>query len=505
MSRSAFFAAFCGVCLSTLLLGSQQESRGGRGAGAQGDGRGWGPPLYKLDEAYVGTPLPASEEKYRSIDGVRLKGWVNELVNISRRYHNAGHQYWGRITGTESDTQTQQWLVERFKQLGLENVRIQQHDLPPQWLPGPWELAVSGRGRSVKLESAQPMGESAGTPTGGISIEPVWVGMGAPADFIGRDVRGKAAVIYSNLQPSVRGHSAQSMGSLNRAREKGAAAIVVVMANPGNFENNQPGPAPASIPTMTVGLQDGNLIREIIEQAEPGSPAKLNLKLDVKTVAGLKTGTVWGTLPGTSDENIHIQAHLDGFFDGALDNASGIATMVGLAEYFSHVPRQQRRRTITFVGTSGHHAGSPSVRWMHENKEKVFAKTALIINCEHVAETQTYWNGDRLIRSNLVGARRWYVNGSEELKTLIVRVFDLFGIATYELPEARGGGELGAVGEDAPSFHIIDHRSYHSTLDTPEIVPNIGLAAATRSFAKIIDEVNRMEIRDLVRHSGAEK
>jgi hypothetical protein len=42
-------------------------------------------------------------------------------------------------------------------------------------------------------------------------------------------------------------------------------------------------------------------------------------------------------------------------------------------------------------------------------------------------------------------------------------------------------------------------------LDTPEIVPNIGLAAATRSFAKIIDEVNRMEIRDLVRHSGAEK
>jgi len=51
---------------------------------------------------------------------------------------------------------------------------------------------------------------------------------------------------------------------------------------------------------------------------------------------------VWGSLPGTTDESIVIVAHRDGWFEGANDNGTGVATMLGLAEYFAKIPQAQR-------------------------------------------------------------------------------------------------------------------------------------------------------------------
>src|SRR5206468_1311633 len=93
------------------------------------------------------------------------------------------------------------------------------------------------------------------------------------------------------------------------------------------------------------------------------------------------SANVWGELPGTSDERIIILAHRDGYFDAASDNASGVATTLGLAEYFARIPKERRRRTIQFIGTPGHHGnvGLLGARWLLQNKETALAKTALLI------------------------------------------------------------------------------------------------------------------------------
>ncbi len=54
------------------------------------------------------------------------------------------------------------------------------------------------------------------------------------SDFIGKDVRGKAVFVYSFPSPSSLIQSASWMGSLTRAQEKGAAALFIVLAIPGN-------------------------------------------------------------------------------------------------------------------------------------------------------------------------------------------------------------------------------------------------------------------------------
>ena len=73
----------------------------------------------------------------------------------------------------------------------------------------------------------------------------------------------------------------------------------------------------------------------------------------METRTGLKTANVWGVLPGATDENIAVMAHTDSFFEGAMDNASGMATMVALAEHYAKMPKAQRRRTMTFFTTVG--------------------------------------------------------------------------------------------------------------------------------------------------------
>lgn len=98
---------------------------------------------------------------------------------------------------------------------------------------------------------------------------------------------------------------------------------------PGNLRY-QAYPGGATVPTFTLGNDDGALVRDMIAA---GQPVCVHIQLDVERVADLQTSLVWGTLPGASDETIYVTAHRDSRFDASGDNASGVASMAGLAEH----------------------------------------------------------------------------------------------------------------------------------------------------------------------------
>src|SRR6266853_967842 len=81
-------------------------------------------PLYVLEDSYLRWRLLPAEQAYLSIDGKHLKEYVEEQTAISRRYRDHGHpQFWGRITGTEADAENAQWLLDKFRKIGLTDVR----------------------------------------------------------------------------------------------------------------------------------------------------------------------------------------------------------------------------------------------------------------------------------------------------------------------------------------------------------------------------------------------
>ena len=463
-----------------------------------------------LEDAFLQWPLPPGAEAYRAIDGKRIHKYVVEQAAISRRYRDQGHpQFWGRIIGTSGDAESAEWLAAKFRDIGLSDVRIQPIDLEPQWMAQSWEVSVTSGGETLRLESAQPAYRASGTPPEGLDVEAVYVGLGSDADFAGRDVRGKAVLAFSML-------GVRSEGAPRRADRNGAAVIFDVRMLPGNMRY-QAYPSRTDAPTFSLGSEEGYAVRDLIADAPAGQAPRVTVALDVEMTPDLKTALVWGTLPGRTDETIYVMAHRDGWFDAAGDNASGVASMIGLAEHYAKVPQAERRRTIVFLGLDGHHNSGPGSAaggfWLMDHRDELFAKTALMINCEHPSTVQTtararYLRKDEITWSNTYTGQQWYAGGPSrpELQAIAANAFREFGVGTYLEPNREPpAGDLGWRGGPehwrfVPGVATSDFYHYfHTDEETPDTVPWTGLEATTRAYARIIDEVNNLELSDLQR------
>jgi hypothetical protein len=451
------------------------------------------------EDQYVVPDLPDTEKAYARIDGLKMKALVNEVVAISRKSRDDGNKYWGRIAGTQYEAMTADLIEAKFRKLGMVDINRPEFALRPQWFPADWDVSASGGGQTLTFSSLRPALGSKATPPTGLEADAVWVGLGTAADFAGRDVRGKAVVIHTMLAPGQMGQSAISEAAYKRASEAGAAAILTIW---GYYENMAVWQgfgggfsSPNAPPGFFLGFEDGKKLRDLIA----AGPVKLKMALKTEERENLKSVSIFGTLPGTTDEAIIVMAHMDGWFDAALDNASGIAVMLTLAEHFAQVPKEKRRRNMIFIGTAGHHVGSPNAIYLRDKRPDLLAKTALMINCEHVSATQTLNWGTRLRRSTAVWPRRWNVNGSAKLADITLAAYRTFGVGVVGDMDPTATGEMGAIFRLAPSLQIIrSPENKHTDMDIPELVPAVGLGAVGRAFAKIVDEVNKLDRKVLV-------
>ena len=191
------------------------------------------------DKDYPVFPLKPGQEAYKDIDGARMKKDVIALSQIALRYRDTvNKQWWGRFPGTDADKAGMKYMTDEFARLGLK-VESFPYALPRDWRPQSWNASyTTAKGNKIDLATAFPVSGTKGTGSGGITAEAIWVGIGAEADFLGRDVKGKAVIIYSTFVPGGRSHSASDRAGLfnanARAQELGAAMVINVMAVPGN-------------------------------------------------------------------------------------------------------------------------------------------------------------------------------------------------------------------------------------------------------------------------------
>ncbi len=447
---------------------------------------------HVLEDAYIRLPLSAADQRYGSIDGARMKTLVREVTAISRANRDDRTKYWGRIAGTRGEEMAREYIEARFRVLGLRDIRTQEFDLPTQWFPASYDVSIEAGGQVYRFDSLVPALRS--NPTDGmLDLEAVWVGTGSAADFHGRDVAGKAVFIHSIPAPGSMGHSAGASweGAIRRAQDREAAAIFVIYGISDNFTIWQSLGGGITTPGAFMGYEDGNTVKGLIGN---GETVRVKMQVDIERRDGMTTASIFGTLPGTTDESIYVLAHLDGYFEAALDNASGISVMLTLAEHFAARPQAERRRNIVFVGTAGHHVGSPGSRWMHDNRATALANAALMINCEHVSVKQTIYWGPTMRMTDIPSPRRWWVNGSDRLIDMVLDAYRTFGVAVWDHMEDRAAGEMGSVARDLPSIQIIRSPEIkHTDQDIPAWVPEAGLEAVARAYAKIIDKVNMLD------------
>jgi peptidase M28-like protein len=199
------------------------------------------------------------------------------------------------------------------------------------------------------------------------------------------------------------------------------------------------------------------------------------------------------TLPGTTDEQIVVLTHTDGYFQAAMDNAAGMASALEIARYFAQKPLPERRRTMKFIQFSDHHHGEVARGRKDVGIDATYPwdKVAVKLTMEHPSQTLLYMYNDGLTPTNAIGAFRWNAMGSPEFEQMVFNTLREFGVSVYAQEDGPKNGNY------APSFHIIDHVIYHTSLDTPELVPASGLERSTRAFAAALERANAMTMQQL--------
>lgn len=461
---------------------------------------------FPRDDAMIRVPLLPEDKQYADLDGFHMKEIVKEIAAISLRDRDRGELFWGRNMGFPGHVEMENWVERYFQKNGLGDIRRKVLDLDPQWVPHSYDITFTGGGRPFTLNSARPAAGTRSTPPGGLDLELVWVATGTAADFIGRDVRGKAVLIQDIPTPGTANASITKDGALTRAFDNGAAAVGLVYGIADNltiWEGLTGQPA-----GFHVGFEDGKVLRD---RLGTGERVRVKYRLDSEMRPNLKTAAVLGTLPGATDEEILLIAHIDGYFQGALDNASGVSVMMNLLEHYAKIPQAKRRRTIRFLGSAGHHsnsgawlpwyehAGGPGTAWLHDARQTEFAKSVLLVNLEHVAANRTKYWGTKLRKTTAVSPMRWWVYGSSKVLDISLKAFTRFNVGITADMESDAAGEMGWVGRDAPSIGVITSPEIkHAEEDTPEWVPAVGLEQIARAYAKIIDDVNKLDRNDIV-------
>jgi Peptidase family M28 len=248
------------------------------------------------------------------------------------------------------------------------------------------------------------------------------------------------------------------------------------------------------LPTFAIGSDDAATLKSLMAKG----PVKAHLKLITEERTGLKDNNVWGTLPGTTAEEIIITAHHDGQFEAAFDNASGVATMLGIAEYFSKVPQAQRRRTIRFISTAGHQAGQLGANLLHDSRDTLLKNGVLVINCEHTSVTQmNQFGAAGIFKTTGVSARQWWLNTSDKLASIAFGAYKKFGVTIWDDVMYEGGG-IGPLSRDMASIQLIVSPVYYSSdHDRADVVPGSGLESVARAYANIIDQANTLSRAEL--------
>lgn len=276
---------------------------------------------------------------------------------------------WHREQVTEGFTRAAEWVSQKAKDFGLEQVAIERfpsdgkieyfgHSTPPQWKVKKGELCLTSPFQMKLTSYAElPMSLAEFSTSADVEAELVDIGAGtADADYtVG--VKGKIVLTFGN--PLVVYERAVT--------REGAAGIVSSWSVP-DFDqlNRRPGDFPDQVGwpripgkaaagpghfAFALSARRAQELRTIMRQ---GKAVRVHAIVDAELVPG-NLEIVTGLIPGSTypNEEIVVTAHLDHYKPGANDNASGSASILEMArtmcQLIENKELPQPLRTIRFM------------------------------------------------------------------------------------------------------------------------------------------------------------
>ena len=419
----------------------------------------------------------------------------NEIYQIMQDLCNFGY----RRAGTENAIRAEKYIYEKFKEIkGLE-VEFEEFTFP-RWNPVNYELCVIADKtplvpRNQVIETV-PYFLSGSTGPKGIMAEVVYVGNGTSHDFEDLDVENKIILIEGKMILNFHStHHETLFNSLKIAKDKGALGAICI--------NNSPEDSISylffgsifgwkkRLPALSVNNIDGYYLKTLCTKKN----GKLTVKflLDVKKEKGFSNFII-GTLPGKKDDVILIGTHIDSTFTGAIDNAGANAGLILLAKYFAQVPLEKRKKTLIFVGWTGHELGLIGVNKFVKMHQDYLNKISTFIMLDGFASKGYYNQADgAVVETGMDEKRGLFISDNP---VLIPHVLD--AVLKYKLlPAAYVSAKQLPVSDlspfilsNVPSIMIIGKPIYyHTKYDTVEKCTPDQLERSAKAHAEIIEKI----------------
>ncbi len=225
--------------------------------------------------------------------------------------------------GSAADRAMADHIEQRFRAAGLQT-SVEQFHMPVYQVDDVSLDVVAPTAMHVPGETFAYGG------TGTVEAEVVDVGTGRSTDYLGKDAKGKIVMVDRN-------EAFHRTAQLTEVLNHGGVAMLYVSGSPNNLI--QTGAVrfaqamPASIPTVTVGADDGKQLRALAE------PLRMRIRVVARrvdaigrNVIGVRTGTTY------PDRYVLAAGHYDSWHAGAVDNCSSMGSLLEVLDATKDTP-----------------------------------------------------------------------------------------------------------------------------------------------------------------------
>jgi hypothetical protein len=411
-----------------------------------------------------------------------------------------------RRPGYPADRWAEQFCLERFRSIGLQNVRAEPVELP-YWEPRVWSLTIqSGGGEPVPIPCF-PLPHAA--PHSGLEADL------APFDWQAPDVRGRIALCdvrlgrlpYAALAQRATwcydpdgsfadgaqvlpfGRGAQAV--MEPAIEAGAVGFIGALTDYPSDSMEYYVPYDAierPLPGVWVRGSDGARIRELL------AAGNVRARIAVDSVRRAETCyNIVGELPGADEETVIVGSHHDGPWSSAVEDGSGISLVLAQATYWSRVPQAERPHRLLFLLNAGHMCGGAGVHAFIDAHRAELERIVLELHLEHAANECVEREGS-LIVPGQPEARWWFTSRIEPLESAVRETLEAERLGrSFILPPdvfapwpTTDGGPFHKEGVPLVNFltapfYLFDKQDTLDKIHRPSLVP------VTRAAIRLIE------------------
>lgn len=310
------------------------------------------------------------------VSGEEIYGWAK-----------AQTEFGPRRPGTDGISRSREHIIGLLKAWGYE-VSTEAISFT-QYYPREWRLELVRP--EQRIVSCYPLWHSGSTGPEGVEADLVYIHKGGARSFAKKDVAGKVVLAsrghrFINLLPT-----GSFYHSYELSQEKQAAGYLSFFTNtPDNAYQmidvgsaaNKSGLAFNTLPGLSIGKEDAVYLRRLL--AKDAVRVRMYLQGDSRQT---ETYTIIALLPGRTSELIMVDTHYCSTFTGAVDNATGVASALALARYFSLKPAREREKDLLFVFYGSHEFVDCNLgaELLYRNHPELASKILLDIGLDHMA------------------------------------------------------------------------------------------------------------------------